>query len=72
MFQPQTFGYAGRSTAGKRSLANLYDTNAEYRFNPKIAVTAYLGYAQGRVAMQQIYPKGTNGTFGYVEFLAKF
>jgi hypothetical protein len=71
-YQPWTFGYTGRSTSGRRSLANLYDTQVDYRFSRKITLTAYLGYAQGLSAIQQIYPGGTGGQFGYLEFLYRF
>ena len=71
-FQPWTFGYTGRSTSGRRSLANLYDLSAEYRMNRKFTLSAYMGYAQGRAAMEQIYPQGNNGKFGYLEFLYRF
>jgi hypothetical protein len=66
-FQPWTFGYTGRSTSGRRSLGNLYDTSAEYRANRHMTFTAYLGYTQGLAAMQQIYPAGKDGRFGYLE-----
>jgi hypothetical protein len=72
VFQPWTFGYTGRATSGRKSLANLYDTNAEYRVNRKITLTAYLGYAQGLAAMEQIYPQGKDGRFGYLEFMYRF
>lgn len=68
-FQPWTFGYTGRATSGTRSLGNLYDTSVEYRANRKVTFTAYLGYAQGRAVLQQIYPKGKDGRFGYLELL---
>ncbi len=72
VFQPWTFGYTGRSTSGRRSLGNLYDTNLEYRVHPKLTMTGYFGYAQGLAAMEQIYPKGKNAAFGYVEALYRF
>ena len=72
VFQPWTFGFTGRNTGGRKSLANLYDTSAEYRLNPRLALTAYFGYAQGRAAMQFIYPQGKNGSFGYLEALFRF
>ena len=72
VFQPQTFGYVGRSTGGAKSLANLYDMGAEYRMNSRLAFTAYYGYAQGKAAMKVIYPKGTNGSFGYLEAILRF
>lgn len=72
VFQPWTFGYTGRATSGKKSLANLYDTNAEFRVNRKIALTVYVGYAQGLAVMEQIYPQGKEGRFGYLEFMYRF
>lgn len=71
-YQPWTFGYTGRSTSGRRSLGNLYDTNIEYRATPKVTLTAYLGYTQGLAAMETIYPQGKDAEFGYVEFLYRF
>ncbi len=70
-YQPWTFGYTGRSTSGRRSLGNLYDTSVEYRANRHMTFTAYLGYTQGLATMEQIYPAGKDGRFGYVEALFK-
>jgi hypothetical protein len=72
VFQPWTFGYTGRSTSGRKSLANLYDTTFEYRVNRKITIAAYMGYAQGLAAIEQIYPQGGTGRFGYLELLQRF
>jgi len=72
IFQPWTFGYSGRSTSGRRSLGNLYDTNVEYRMNKKLTLTGYFGYTQGLAAMEQIYPQGKDGKFGYLEILYRF
>lgn len=69
VYQPWTFGYVGRSTSGQGSLGNLYDTSIEYRMNRNLTLTSYIGYTQGLAAMEQIYPKGKNGTFGYLEVL---
>jgi hypothetical protein len=68
-YQPWTFGYTGRSTSGKGSLGNLYDTNVEYRMSRRLTLTTYFGYTQGLAAMEQIYPKGKDGKFGYLEAL---
>jgi len=70
-FQPWTFGYTGRSTSGRRSLGNLYDTSVEYRASRHMTFTAYLGYTQGLAVMKQIYPAGKNGQFGYLEALLR-
>jgi hypothetical protein len=50
----------------------LYDTSVEYRANRKVGLTGYMGYTQGLASMQQIYPEGKDGQFGYVEFLYRF
>jgi hypothetical protein len=68
-FQPQTFGYTGRAVSGRRSLANLYDTSVEYRYNRHATFTGYVGYAQGKSVMEEIYPTGKNGNFSYLEAL---
>jgi hypothetical protein len=72
VYQPWTFGYSARATGGNASLANLYDMSVEYRMNAHITFNGYYGYAQGRAAMQAIYPRGKDGKFGYLEALYKF
>jgi len=72
VFQPWTFGYTGRSTSGRRSLANFYDTNFEYRAHRKLTLTAYFGYMQGLASIELIYPKNKNGSYGYLESLFRF
>ena len=72
VYQPWTFGYTGRATSGKRSLGNLYDSSIEFRANRKMTFTGYVGYTQGLAAMEQIYPKGKDGEFGYLEALIRF
>ena len=71
-FQPWTFGYTGRNTSGRRSLGNVYDTSVDFRANRKLTITGYLGYTQGLAAMEQIYPQGKDGRFGYLELFQRF
>jgi hypothetical protein len=71
-YQPWTFGYTGRSTSGRGSLGNLYDTGVDFRVNRKLTLSAYLGYTQGLAAMETIYPKGKDGKFGYLELFQRF
>ena len=40
--------------------------------NRKLTLSGYLGYTQGLAAMEQIYPQGKNGRFGYLELLQRF
>jgi len=35
-------------------------------------VTGYFGYTQGLAAMEQIYPAGKDGRFGYLEAMYRF
>jgi hypothetical protein len=72
VYQPWTFGYSGRVTSGRRSLGNLYDTGMEYRVNRRLTLSGYAGYTQGLAAMEQIYPTGKDGKFGYLELLQRF
>jgi hypothetical protein len=72
VFQPWTFGYSGRNISGRRSLGNLYDTSVEYRMNRNLTLTGYFGYTQGLAAMEQIYPTGKDGRFGYLEAMYRF
>jgi hypothetical protein len=72
IFQPWTFGYSGRATSGRRSLGNLYDTGVDYRANRGLTLSAYFGYTQGLAAMEQVYPAGKDGRFGFLELLHRF
>ena len=72
VFQPWTFGYTGRATSGRRSLGNLWDTSVEFRATRRVTFTGYVGYTQGLAAIEQIYPKGTDGKLGYLEAQFKF
>jgi hypothetical protein len=72
VFQPWTFGYTGRATSGRRSLGNLYDTSLEFRATRRATFTGYFGYAQGLGTMEQIYPQGKDGKFGYGEVAFRF
>ena len=71
-FQPWTFGYTSRATSGRRSLGNLWDTSVEFRATRRVTFTGYVGYTQGLAAIEQIYPKGTDGKLGYLEAQFKF
>nr|MDP9115448.1 alginate export family protein [Acidobacteriota bacterium] len=72
VFQPWSFGYTGRATSGRRSLGDLYDTSIEYRATRHLTLTGYAGYTEGLAVLEQIYPKGKDGKFGYLEALFKF
>ena len=69
MFQPWTFGYAGRPSNGQAGLATLYDASADYSVNTHVSIGAYYGHAAGKLVVQSIYPSGSNANFGYLELM---
>jgi hypothetical protein len=71
-FQPQTFGYVGRPSGGQSKLANVWDLSVDYEITPWFGVTFYYARAWGSDVIRQIYPNGTNGQFGYIEFNTSF
>ena len=71
MFQPWTFGYTGRSSNGQTSLATLSDISADYNLNNHVSLGAYFGHAEGKRAVQYIFPRGRSANFGYLELLLR-
>lgn len=71
-FQPWTFGFTGRTASGRKSLANLYDINADYRVNSRLTFTAYVGYVQGLAVTHIIYPNNKDSRLGYLEAFVRF
>jgi len=72
VFQPWSFGYIGRPSQGKSGLANLYDVSVDYKVNAHTSLTFYFGYMQALGVTEAIYPRGSDGRFGYVEWMYKF
>lgn len=71
-FQPSTFGYQGRPSNGHRSLANVWDFNADYRFNSAFSATFYYGHAWGKSVISAIYPTNKDGQLLFVETNFRF
>ena len=67
VFQPWTFGYAGRASSGARGLATLADIGAILTLHKQFSIEGYYGYANGKSVMRSIYPDGKNGAFGFLE-----
>lgn len=70
-FENSTFGYAGRSGGGSRSLASLFDISADYQIQNNMTLTLYFGYANGGNVVKSIY-SGSDATFGYLEANLRF
>lgn len=66
-FERGTFGYAGRPTGGRESLATLLDASLDVRPTPRFGVNAYLARAAAGDAARAIYPGTGPAWFGYVE-----
>lgn len=70
VFQPWTFGYAGRAAVGgAKSLASLYDFSLEWRARKDVTIAGYLGHATGGDVVKSIYPRGSGGTLAYIEVM---
>lgn len=67
-----SFGYSGRISNGKRSLANLFDVSADVELSKTSSVTGYAGFAAGKSVIAAIYPRGRNAAFAYLEMNYKF
>jgi hypothetical protein len=66
-FQPQTFGYTGRSSDGNRSLANVWDLSGDYQVTGDFSLGLYYAHAWGKAVVASIYPKDADGQFAYIE-----
>lgn len=71
-FQPNTFGYTGRTSGGARSLANVWDVSLDVPLRYGFSVTTYYAHAWGKSVIANIFPAGTNAQFGYVETNFRF
>jgi len=71
-YQRQTFGYTGRTSNGNRSLANVWDVSLDCPLRYGFAVTTYYAHAWGKSLVNNIYPAGGSGQFGYVETNFRF
>ncbi len=71
-FQPNTFGYTGRTSGGARSLANVWDVSLDVPLRYGFSLTTYYAHAWGKSVIASIYPGGTNAQFGYVETNYRF
>ncbi|MBI3939914.1 MAG: alginate export family protein [Acidobacteria bacterium] len=72
VFQPWTFGYAGRSSGGQSGLATLYDVSADFDVKAHFAVNGYFGHAASQWVGRFVYPKGGGANFGYLELTIRF
>ncbi|MDP9263989.1 MAG: hypothetical protein M3O85_06690, partial [Acidobacteriota bacterium] len=65
-FQDGNFGYAGRPSGGRNSLAMLADISADWKIDSQFSLTAYLGGAFSRSVIAASYPHAGNGRFTYL------
>lgn len=66
-FQDTTFGYVGRPSGGRKSLATFADVSADWKVSPQVSLSFYLGGAFSRSAIAASYPDAGNGRFSYLE-----
>lgn len=72
VFQPWTFGYAGRPSNGEQKLGNLYDISVDWAARHDLGFTGYCGYTNAGAVTQRIYPLGNSAVFAYLEMTYRF
>ncbi len=70
--QPGLFGYAGRPSSGRTSLATFWDVSADTQPFPHLGLNLYYGHASGRDVIRAIYPNDAGGQFGFIETVVRF
>ncbi len=70
-FQNTSFGYVGRPSNGKRTLANFLDIGVDYKVSKNLDFSFYFGHAIGEGVIRSIYP-GRRGNFTYWELTRYF
>ncbi len=71
-FQPGTFGYSGRPSYGKTSLASVWDVSADTPLTSHLALGLYFGHAFGSDVIKGTFPNGPGGNLTYVETVVRF
>jgi hypothetical protein len=71
-FQPDSFGFNGRPSGGRKGLARVYDLSLDYQPSPTWTATLYGAVAQGKGVIRSVYPQGSNGSFIYTEITRKW
>lgn len=67
-FEPNSFGYAGRPSAGARDLATLVDLSADWKVNDHLSLVAYGAAAPPGRVIERTYPDGSGaGHLLYLE-----
>ncbi len=65
-YDNSVFGYNGRTSSGKGSLATLFDLSVDYTPAESVTVTGYVSYANGGNVISSIY-KSRDSVFSYLE-----
>jgi hypothetical protein len=71
-FQPATFGYSGRPSYGKTSLASVWDVSADRPLTPHLALGLYYAHAFGSDVIKGTFPNGPGANLTYVETVVRF
>jgi hypothetical protein len=71
-FQPRTFGYTSRPSAGVRGLGYLWDVSADYQATRHWTIGLYYAQIWGKGVQRNIYPGGQDANFGFVETTLRF
>lgn len=71
-FQDNVLGFASKPSAGGRSLATLWDLNADWQLSLRTTLSFYYARALGHRVVLGTYPEGKNANYAYVEVTQRF
>jgi hypothetical protein len=66
-YENNSFGYAGRTSGGRRELAKVVDFSATYKVTKQWSAAGYFSYANGGSVIDNVYGRKAIAGFGYVE-----
>jgi hypothetical protein len=71
-YDNKVFGYVGRPSNGRSSLATIVDFTSSWQVTRSITVNFYYGHAAGKTVPASIYPADHNAQFGYAELIYRW
>jgi hypothetical protein len=58
--------------AANDRFAVVFDLSADYQLNPETTLTFYVAHASGKAVVRNVYERGPNANFAYVELNRRF
>jgi len=71
-FNDGAFGFPSRPSGGHTDLANIIDVGVNWTVTKSQSVAFYAGFADGGNVVRSIYPSGSDGRYGFLEYTKTF